>query len=122
MKLKYVAGKMEKAGITFIVVQVNSDVFDANFYAFIINSLPVAVLTVDADLKITRFNPWAEEITGYREEEAIGHYCGEILKGGMCGTDCPLKAVINHESTVTQVETTIFNRQVKTGVQRHIHR
>ena len=29
MKLKYVAGKMEKAGITFIVVQVNSDVFDA---------------------------------------------------------------------------------------------
>ena len=63
----------------------SSDVFDTNFYAFIINSLPVAVLTVDADLNITRFNPWTEEITGYQEEEAIGHHCGEILKGGICG-------------------------------------
>ncbi|MFC1534438.1 ATP-binding protein [Thermodesulfobacteriota bacterium] len=87
------------------------DVFDRNFYTFIINSLPVAVLTVDTDLNIMSFNPWAEEITGYREEEAIGHHCGEILKGGMCGTDCPLMAVINHESTLIQAETTIFNRQ-----------
>jgi len=81
------------------------------FYRFIIDSLPVAVLTVNAEFKITGFNPSAEEVTGYSKKEAIGHYCGEILKGGMCGANCPLKAVFKRETPVTHVETTIYNKQ-----------
>jgi len=51
------------------------------FYRFVIDNLPVAVLTVDSKLKITSFNPWAEEVTGYSAKEALGRYCGEILQG-----------------------------------------
>jgi nitrogen fixation/metabolism regulation signal transduction histidine kinase len=51
------------------------------FYKFVIDSLPTGVLTVNADLKITGFNHWAEKVTGYCAEEAMGRYCGEILQG-----------------------------------------
>ena len=55
---------------------------DLNFYRFVINSLPIAVATVNSEFKITGFNTWAEQLTGYSEKEAMGHYCGEILQGG----------------------------------------
>ena len=53
------------------------------FYRFVIDNLPVAVLTVDSTLKITSFNPWAEEVTGYSAKEALGRYCGDSLQGGL---------------------------------------
>ena len=34
------------------------------FYKFVLDSAPVAILTVNADLRITGFNPWAQKITG----------------------------------------------------------
>ncbi len=86
------------------------DFQDVAFYRFVIDSLPAAVLTVNADLKITDFNPWAEKITGYSKKEALGKYCGEILKGGMCLTDCPLKTAMNGHKPVSFVETTIVNK------------
>jgi len=42
------------------------------FYKFVVDSVPSGVITVDRDLRITNFNPWAERLTGYRAEEAIG--------------------------------------------------
>jgi len=51
------------------------------FYRFVIDNLPVAVLTVDSKLKITSFNPWAEEVTGCSAKEALGRYCGDSLQG-----------------------------------------
>ena len=66
------------------VKEMDSNGHDLNFYRFVINSLPIAVVTVNAEFKITGFNSWAEQLTGYSEKEAIGHYCGEILRGGMC--------------------------------------
>jgi len=86
------------------------EIGELTFYKFIIDSLPIAILTVNADFNITGFNPWAEEVTGYSEEEAIGHYCGEILKGEMCEVNCPLKAVLKRERPITQVEATICNK------------
>ena len=53
------------------------------FYRFVIDNLPVAVPTVDSKLKISSFNPWAEEVTGCSAKEALGRYCGEILQGGL---------------------------------------
>jgi PAS domain S-box-containing protein len=88
----------------------NGDVHELNFYKFIINSLPIGVATVNYEFKITGFNPWAEEITGYSEKEAIGHYCSEILQGAMCKAKCPLKAVIKKWQTVIRMDTTITNR------------
>lgn len=83
---------------------------DLSFCYFIIDSLPIAILAVDPDLRITRFNPWAQEITGRSEKEVIGCYCGDILQGGMCNHDCPLKTVINRREPIIRIETSIRNR------------
>lgn len=80
------------------------------FYRFIIDSIPSAVLTVNADLKITGFNPWAEKITGYSKKEALGQYCGAVLQGGMCLANCPLRTVLKGHRPVSLVETTIVNK------------
>jgi PAS domain S-box-containing protein len=96
------------------VKEIDSNGYDLEFYRFAINSLPVAVLTVNAEFKITGFNPWAEQLTGYSEKEALGRYCGEILRGGLCKINCPLKAVIKKHQTVVRVDTTITDRSEKT--------
>ena len=83
---------------------------DLSFCYFIIDSLPIAILAVDPDLRITRFNPWAQEITGRSEQEVIGCYCGDILQGGMCNSDCPLRTVINRREPIIRIETSIRNR------------
>ena len=83
---------------------------DLSFCYFILDSLPIAILAVDPDLRITRFNPWAQQITGIAEEQALGRYCGEILKGGMCGQNCPLTSVINRQKPVMRLETEIHNK------------
>jgi PAS domain S-box-containing protein len=89
----------------------DTDRHDLSFCYFIIDSLPIAVATVDPGLKITRFNPWAQELTGYSEKEAVGRQCGEILKGGMCERTCPLKTVIKRQEPIVRLETTICNRR-----------
>jgi two-component system phosphate regulon sensor histidine kinase PhoR len=64
---------------------------------FIVQHTPGAVITTDAQGRITEFNPAAEKLTGYRQEEALGQPLDQILncegaEGGsllervMCGT------------------------------------
>jgi two-component system phosphate regulon sensor histidine kinase PhoR len=80
---------------------------DIAFYNLIIENLPVGVLTVNRTMKVTSFNPWAEKLTGYHSEEAVGKYCGDILQGGMCKSDCPLKTAIHERHPMVRMETTI---------------
>ncbi len=98
-----------------MIIEGNSkDSSDFTFYKFVIDSLPSAVISVNADLKVIGFNPWAEKVTGYTAEEAIGHFCGEILQGGMCPAHCPLRTVLDGHKPVSLVETTILNKRGKT--------
>jgi PAS domain S-box-containing protein len=83
---------------------------DLTFYKFVIQSLPVAVVTVDSQLRITGFNPSAEGLTGYSAEEALGRYCGEILQGGMCHSECPLRRVLKNQHRIVRIETTIRSK------------
>ena len=83
---------------------------DLTFYKFVIDSLPAAVVTVDSELKITGFNPWAEGLTGYSTKEVLGRYCGDILQGGMCHIECPLRTVLNRQDPIVRIETTIQNK------------
>ncbi len=87
---------------------------DLIFYRFVIDSLPVAIVAVSSDFKITGFNPWAEGLTGYSAKEAMGRYCGEILQGGMCKIDCPLRTVLNRQKPIVRLETTIRNKYGET--------
>jgi len=81
------------------------------FYSFIIDSLPVGVITVSPEMKVTSFNRWAETLTGYSEKEAVGRYCGDVLQGAMCRTNCPLKTAINRHHPEVRVDSTIKNRR-----------
>jgi len=80
------------------------------FYSFIIDSLPVGILTVSPELKVTSFNRCAERITGYSAQEAVGRYCGDVLQGGMCKTNCPLRTAINRQHPEVRIDSTITNR------------
>ncbi|MFI5330145.1 MAG: ATP-binding protein [Desulfobaccales bacterium] len=46
---------------------------------FIVQHTPGAVITTDAQGRITEFNPAAEKLTGYRREEALGQPMGQVL-------------------------------------------
>jgi two-component system phosphate regulon sensor histidine kinase PhoR len=87
---------------------------DLAFYKFVIQSLPVAVVTVNSELQITDFNPWAEKLTGYSAKEVLGRYCGDILQGGMCHMECPLRTVIDRLDPTVDIETTIKNKMGET--------
>ena len=84
------------------------------FYKFVVDSVPSGVITVDRDLRITDFNPWAERLTGYRAEEAIGSFCGQILQGGMCDTRCPLKTALAGNEPMSLVESTVRTKAGET--------
>jgi two-component system phosphate regulon sensor histidine kinase PhoR len=86
---------------------------DLTFYKFIIDSVPIAIVSMDSALRITEFNHWAEGVTGYSSQDAIGRHCGEILRGGMCEGNCPLKAILNRVKSAISTRTTINNRQGK---------
>jgi two-component system phosphate regulon sensor histidine kinase PhoR len=83
-------------------------------YQFVIDSLPVAVLTVNSELKIMDFNPMAEQITGFLSEEVIGKSCDSLLHAEGCGKDCPLKAVLRREKSVVRIETRVRNKAGET--------
>ncbi|MBN2059843.1 MAG: PAS domain-containing sensor histidine kinase [Deltaproteobacteria bacterium] len=82
------------------------------FYKFVVDSVPSGVITVNHDLKITGFNPWAEHLTGYSADEALGSFCGEVLRGGMCSTNCPLRTALKVQKPMALLESTI---RTKTG-------
>jgi two-component system phosphate regulon sensor histidine kinase PhoR len=68
------------------------------FCQFILNALPLAVVTMDSHLRITGFNPWAEKLTGYSAEEAMGRGCEDILHSTLCGQQCPIRAIQNPQT------------------------
>jgi len=53
-------------------------------------------------------------VTGYSAKETMGRYCGEILQGGMCNIDCPLRTVLNRQKPIVRLETTIRNKYGET--------
>ncbi|MCF6188195.1 MAG: sigma 54-interacting transcriptional regulator [Desulfobulbaceae bacterium] len=60
------------------------------FNQLIIDSLSDGVFTVDRNWQITSFNPAAENITGWKREEAIGQFCGEVFQSSICGKNCAI--------------------------------
>ena len=54
-------GVIKMANISTKSARDSRDVHDLTFYKFAIESLPVAVMTVDPELRITGFNSSAEE-------------------------------------------------------------
>ena len=87
------------------------EVLSKEFLSSILESLEGGVLTVDKDLKITSFNRAAEEITGYKREEALNKECCLILKSHLCDLHCPFADILKTGKTVYNYEIQITNKE-----------
>lgn len=84
------------------------------FYKFVIDSVPIAIVSMDSSLRITEFNHWAEKVTGYTPGEALGRQCRDVLQSGLCQGKCPLRTVLNQARSTVSGRTIIHNREGKT--------
>jgi two-component system phosphate regulon sensor histidine kinase PhoR len=82
---------------------------NSNWSHFIIQSVPEGIITVDGQMRITDLNRAAENLTGYARAEALGQYCGQILRSSLCGRECPLKKAMDTGEVVSR-EAILKNR------------
>jgi two-component system cell cycle sensor histidine kinase/response regulator CckA len=73
----------------------------------VLHSLPDAVLITDSQMRITYFNLAAEKITDFKSHEACGMYCKDVLKSGICETECAVKRALDTDQNIFNIETTI---------------
>jgi PAS domain S-box-containing protein len=76
----------------------------------ILDSIPIAIVTMDTEFKITYFNNPAEDLTGYSATEALGKACAEILNIRRCKSECPLQELQECGEAATGIESEIVNR------------
>lgn len=107
-------GKMAKLGSHgnsgLYDMSANTSVPIVDLCLLAVDHLPMGVVVLDSDRRVVKFNAWAEKITGFSAEEAVGHFCGDILRGALCGGCCPLQAVIDRSRPVVRVETSLTTR------------
>jgi PAS domain S-box-containing protein len=69
---------------------------------FIIQSMADGVITVDGHLRVTDLNRAGEKLLGYSRKEALGGFCGEILKSSLCIRECPMKMAMKSGEAVSR--------------------
>jgi len=99
--------KMKDDGLKEIYDPLDDDLL---YEKLIFESIPVGIICISPERKIMKFNPQAERITGYKAEESLGLFCGDILHGEYCLSNCPIQTVLKKEKQVVHVETTIRTR------------
>ncbi|MDA3970290.1 MAG: PAS domain-containing sensor histidine kinase [Desulfobulbaceae bacterium] len=87
-----------------------SNQVSSRFCHLILDNIPVAVVTRDADFNITSFNNPAEDLTGYSASEVIGKPCSEILHSKRCKSESPLKTLKEVGVPTSGFETELINR------------
>lgn len=60
----------------------------------VFENLDRGLFVVNPRRRITAFNRRAQEITGFRREEAVGRYCWEVFQADACKTGCFLQATL----------------------------
>jgi PAS domain S-box-containing protein len=66
----------------------------ARYWDPILDSITDGVFTINLDWEITSFNRAAENITGMRREQAIGHRCSEVFRANICQDACVMQGVL----------------------------
>jgi len=79
-------------------------------YQNILNSISLGIFTVDLEWKITFFNKKAEEITGLKAVDVIGHYCHDVFRGELCPDGCYIREAIESGREYSQGNVTILNK------------
>jgi len=80
------------------------------FFNVILNSIADGVFTTDNDGKITFMNKAAEEITGFSNKEAIGHYCFDVFRADICQSRCALKETLKTKKEIINLPATILKK------------
>jgi PAS domain S-box-containing protein len=75
----------------------------------ILNSIADGVFTVDMDWTITSFNRAAEEITGVKQEEALGQKCCDVFRSNICENACALKKTMSTGRSIVNQAIYIVN-------------
>ncbi|MDH7499985.1 MAG: sigma 54-interacting transcriptional regulator [candidate division NC10 bacterium] len=83
------------------------------FFHLILESIADGVFTTDGEGRITSFNRAAEAITGFSQEEAIGHFCFDIFRASLCQTECGLKKSLRTGKPVTNLRAEILTKEGK---------
>ena len=65
------------------------EIWNARFFSMIINSMADGVFTMDAQGRISSWNPSMERISGYTAEDALGKTCGLLQCSRCFGRECP---------------------------------
>ena len=76
----------------------------------ILGSLAEGLLTVDNEWRITSFNRAAERITRWREDEAVGKYCNQVLQCLNCADKCPISETLRRAKPIMDCNLEIKNR------------
>jgi len=80
----------------------------------ILESMTDGVFTVDLERRInTFFNRAAEEITGFKFQEAVNQFCFDILRSSTCQSNCPLEKTLTTGEPVFNHPAVIINRTGK---------
>lgn len=83
---------------------------DSRYSELIFTDIPHGIFTVDAQRRITSFNPAAEAITGWTEGEVLGRRCSEVFRSSHCETRCFLKHSIEAGEAHRDREVSIAHR------------
>ena len=82
-------------------------------FGSLLGAINEALFTVDEECRITSFNRAAEELTGYRAEEAIGKPCAEVFRSNVCSSRCAVKESLGKGIRVPQRAMMMRNRDGK---------
>ncbi len=101
----------------------NQLVNERNKLEAIFNSNIEGTFTIDNNWIITSFNKSAENITGYKKEEAIGKECWKIFRASICRNGCHMeqtlskgKATLGNELTIFRKNNTMIPIKVNSGI------
>ena len=88
----------------------NGSLDEKDISSVIFDSITEGVFTTDHECRITSFNKAAEQISGFKREDAIGKYCFDIFRTDLCQTGCALRNTLENGKPVSNVRVTIVTR------------
>ncbi|MFH1057317.1 MAG: PAS domain S-box protein [Pseudomonadota bacterium] len=75
----------------------------------LVNSLPLGVISVNSDFRVTELNAQGERILGISQDQALGRPCWEVLKGAPCQDRCPIKSALAGQLDPAPMETSLHH-------------
>jgi len=80
------------------------------FFNIILDSIADGVFTINTEGQITSFNRAAEEITGFKQKEAIGRYCFDVFRANICQTECSLRETMKTGKEIISRQVNILTK------------